>query len=227
MSHLRCGFRRRCVDSTSWIVGMAALVSPLSVNNRCCFLSGEGVTRHLKTSSWTWTFQASWKILHILWWIFLCCWERWEYSRLTDMRFIRTSFPGWQVRRLPVSVGTTMLYCLSFIFCLYCRLKYLFVCQFDVIFFFLLCFHSKAIYWIFIFQSLEEIYIPYPHWLKGLTLRCWPYLSHLIRPISQALISRPSSGVPGLFLMNVGLIGVKVGFKATAGWSRKHKPGLI
>lgn len=156
MSHLRCGFRRRCVASTSWILGMAALVSLLSVNNRCCFLSGKGVTRHLKTSSWTWNFQACLKILHILWQIFLCCWERWEYSRLTDVRFICTSFPGWQVRRLLVSVGTTTLYHLSFIFCLYCRLKYLFVCQFDVLFFFFTLFSFKSDWLNFYFSKFRR-----------------------------------------------------------------------
>lgn len=48
-------------------------------------------------------------------------------------------------------------------------------------------------------------------------LPCWPYLSHLIRPIRGAVIRCGGAGVPRLPLMNEGLIGVKVGFKAAAG----------
>lgn len=41
------------------------------------------------------------------------------------------------------------------------------------------------------------------------------------------MISSSSTVVPKLSLMNLGLIGVKVGFKAVVSWSRKRKPGLI
>lgn len=129
---------------------------------------------------------------------------------------------GWRVRRFPISVGAAMISFLQFLSLLWAEIPFSFVDLMS-----LKTLFSFKSDWLKCYFLNFRRNVHYPHWLKGLTLRCSPYSSCPIRPISRMLISHFGSGVPGLFLMNVGLIGVKVGFKATVGWSKKRRTGLI